>query len=82
MSEMSRAKSRLPGRSVSIVVKDGVSAESLHSVLDRILELSGCPMCGFQGIDDFTIRVVNPEISRVISKIEGIEAISVGGLGH
>jgi Na+-translocating ferredoxin:NAD+ oxidoreductase RNF subunit RnfB len=77
MNQSEKTISKIPGRSLNVVVQYGVEAQSLHSMLDRILELSGCTACGFQGIDDLTIRVINPDMVRQVGRIEGIEAISV-----
>jgi hypothetical protein len=66
------------GRTIDVVVTHGVDAKNLHELLDRVIGLYGCPSCGFQGIDDFTIRVVNPMLTEKLGKIEGVQAISAG----
>jgi len=36
---------------VQLSVKEGIAAQDLHSALDRILGVGGCPACGLVGID-------------------------------
>jgi len=65
------------GGGIHLVVKPGVTAKSVHAALDEIFKLSGCVACGFQGIDDLSIRVVNPEAQRTLGHIEGIQSVSI-----
>ena len=59
--------------SLSLAVRPGVSAKSVHAALDRIFELVGCTACGFNGILDLKINVINPQISE---RFEGIVGVS------
>jgi len=60
------------GSSLTLAVKPGVSAKSVHAALDRIFELVGCTACGFNGILDLKINVINPRISQQLDGIIGV----------
>lgn len=67
-----------PLASVRLAVKPGIEAKAVHAALDRIFELSGCTACGFNGILDFSILVINPESKFNIPGIVGIGGIRGG----
>ena len=60
------------GSYLTLAVKPGVSAKSVHAALDRIFELAGCTACGFNGIIDLKINVINPRISQQLEGIVGV----------
>jgi hypothetical protein len=63
-SQAAEASDPMPGRSIHLAVKGGVQAKAVHAALDRIFELVGCVACGFNGILDLRINVVNPASDR------------------
>ena len=60
------------GSSLTLAVRPGVSAKSVHAALDRIFELVGCTACGFNGILDLKINVINPKLSQPLDGIVGV----------
>ena len=62
----------ITGSYLTLSVKPGVSAKSVHAALDRIFELVGCTACGFNGILDLKISVINPRLSQPIDGIVGV----------
>ena len=60
------------GSSLTLAVKPGVSAKSVHAALDRIFELAGCTACGLNGILDLKINVINPRVSTQLDGIVGV----------
>ena len=66
------ANGDIGGKSIHLAVRNGVSAKSVHAALDRIFELAGCTACGFNGILDLRINVINPAISKQYDGVVGI----------
>ncbi len=62
------------GSIVSIGIRKGVKAESLHKALDEIFRLSGCTSCGLNGFDLHFHGHVNPAVDQLdkIGQIEGL----------
>lgn len=65
----------IAGRSIHLALKPGIDAKVVHGALDRIFELVGCVACGFNGILDLRINVVNPAINERFGK-QGILGVS------
>ena len=73
MAEIQKGKLK----TARVLVKEGIDAKAVHAALDRILELSGCPTCGFQGILRLGFEVINPEITNQVGRIDGIVGVGV-----
>lgn len=68
--------SQLRPGSVQLALDTKVSREDLHKVLDRILDVSGCPACGLLGFD-LVMRGVDPRISEPFRDIEAVRDVVV-----
>jgi hypothetical protein len=63
--------------SLRLVLRPGIEAKAVHGALDKIFELAGCPSCGFNGIMDVHLHIVNPAIADKFGGIAGV--LSAGG---
>ena len=70
------AKAAIPPRSVSIAVRPGIKAQTLHAAIDQLIGQFGCLACGLNGILDLRIDVVNPEISERFAK-DGVLGVNM-----
>lgn len=61
---------------VRIRLNQNVTLENLHSLIDRITNLSGCRACGLGGID---LRLTgDPAELREVAKLPGVESVRLG----
>jgi hypothetical protein len=68
-------KAALSG-AIHVRVTENVSLENLHSVVGRIVNLTGCPQCGLLGID---LRLTgDPADAHQIEKAAGVKSVTFG----
>jgi hypothetical protein len=61
---------------VQFTVKEGISAESVHSMLDRLFDLHGCTVCGLVGLD-VLIRGQDRLIFEKFQGIDGMQDVTI-----
>jgi hypothetical protein len=64
------------GGTVRIHVKEDVTLENLHRIIDQIAGMSGCRTCGLLGID-LRLRG-DPAEFQQIAKLPGVQSASFG----
>jgi hypothetical protein len=62
---------------VHIRVAENVTLENLHTIVDRIVGMSGCRTCGLLGIDLHLSG--DPVELQEITKLPGVSSASFGG---
>jgi len=62
---------------VHIHVAENVTLENLHTIVDRIVSLSGCRTCGLLGVDLHLSG--DPVEAQEITKLPGVNSASFGG---
>jgi hypothetical protein len=67
--------SKLRG-SVHVTVRENISLEQLHGIIETIAGLSGCRACGILGID---LRLTgDPVEASQLTKLQGVRSVSFG----
>ena len=61
---------------IKIRVSQNVSLENLHSLIDRIVGISGCRTCGLGGIDLHLSG--DPVELQEVAKLPGVQSVSFG----
>ena len=60
---------------VQFVIEEGIKVESLHNIIDRVINLHGCTSCGLSGLDiRFKLR---DNIFDQFEKIEGLVDVNI-----
>ena len=61
---------------VQFVIEEGIKADSLHEIIDRVIGLHGCTACGLAGID-LRFRVRDNILFEKFEKIQGLHDVII-----
>jgi hypothetical protein len=65
---------------IEVRVTEGIKLETLHSAIENIAKLTGCPSCGLLGIDlNFRVDPVELNTVRNLPNVNGARFLTGAG---